>query len=37
MISTIERELNESQREKNEFKAKFQNFEKKVIELEIIN
>jgi hypothetical protein len=35
--SSIEREVDHAQRERNEFKKKFVEFEKKVIELEIVN
>lgn len=35
--SSIEREVEFAQRERNEFKKKFMEFEKKVIELEIVN
>lgn len=33
MTSTIQRELDQAQKEKNQFKNKFKDFEKKVIEL----
>lgn len=35
--SSIEREVDLAQKERNEFKKKFIEFEKKVIELEIVN